>query len=190
MSDLFTKPGEHNPVTQFVAEAVGRLQEPGDPYSGFYVLAGGTWLRCNHSGVIQGYAENIVSLRKGSVLFRDFWTVACYDDGCELSLRIRSVWAGNPAQVAPVEPKTHTDFVVLWAEQGEQSVNTHGGHMVRTKWQLSVAGVVIATEYEEHRWTTDPKFRRMYMNVQHAPNSMLTLYKELQAATVGITNGS
>lgn len=86
---MLTKPREHNPVTQFVKEAVAYLP-PGDPYAGYFALAGGAWLRCNDLTITEGYDLNIIRNRKGEVAFRDYWSVACYDDGCELSERLKA----------------------------------------------------------------------------------------------------
>lgn len=87
MQHTLTRPQDHNPVLQFVADAVSRL--PDGEHKGFYALAGGAWLTCRNPAIEEGLFEEIVPFKPGIVLFRDYWSVACYDDGCELSQVIK-----------------------------------------------------------------------------------------------------
>lgn len=84
----------HNVITQFLVEKAafhhGRV----------YALAGGAWLILQNKELEDSYRTKVLTLKTGSVLFRDYWNVACYDDGCPLSEKLHG---REPAQVAPVD---------------------------------------------------------------------------------------
>jgi hypothetical protein len=84
-----TPASDHNPVLQFVVEAHGRLPQDHE-FAGLYVLAGGAWLVCNKPHL---WDEGMLTIKKGDVLFRDYWSLACYDDGCGLSQTIKAAGA-------------------------------------------------------------------------------------------------
>jgi hypothetical protein len=71
---------DFNPVLQFRAEEMVKRDE----YA--FALAGGAWLTCIHPAIIRDGL-----LVKGAVLFRDYWRLYCYDDGCAAAKELREL---------------------------------------------------------------------------------------------------
>lgn len=71
---------EFNPVLQFRAEAVARKDDR------WHVLAGGAWLVCTQPEI---NADGRIF--KNMTLFRDYWTLYCYDDACQAALDLRAI---------------------------------------------------------------------------------------------------
>lgn len=78
-----------NPISQFVVGLYAHVTD--GPNKGHYVLQSGIWLVCTNPEIIRGIDEGLVKVQSGGVLFRDYWSVACENNGCPLAVSLMAL---------------------------------------------------------------------------------------------------